>query len=75
MNGLMKCLACGQIQPLRDGSTRCACGRSVARSDGAVVELQGPARVLVPEDDVETVDGVPWTAVPEEPMVVRRAVA
>jgi hypothetical protein len=30
---------------------------------------------LVPEDDVETVDGVPWTAVPEAPMVVRRAVA
>jgi len=72
---LLKCLACGELRPIQEGRTRCGCGRSSARSDGSLVEVQGPARVLVPEDDVETVDGVPWTAVPEAPMVVRRAVA
>lgn len=75
MSTLMKCLACGDRRPVGQGRTVCGCGRSSARSDGAVVEIEGPVRVLVPEDDVETVDGVPWTAVPEEPMVVRRAVA
>jgi hypothetical protein len=73
MTMLLRCLACGEIRPLATGRTVCACGRSVARSDGAVVELQGPARVLVPEDDVVTIEGLPWTAVPEEPMLVRRA--
>jgi hypothetical protein len=38
-----------------------------------VIELRGPVRILVPEDDVETVDGVPWTAIPEQPMLVRVA--
>jgi hypothetical protein len=75
MTTLLKCFACHEIRPLQEGANRCRCGRSRARWDGAVVELQGPGRVLVPEEDVETVDGVPWTAVPEQPLVVRRAVA
>jgi hypothetical protein len=73
MTTLLKCLACGEIQELADGRTVCQCGRSAARLDGAIVEVQGPARVLVPADDVMTVDGIPWTAMPEEPVVVRRA--
>ena len=73
MTTLLKCLACGEIQELADGRTVCKCGRSAARLDGAIVEVQGPARVLVPADDVMTVDGIPWTAMPEEPVVVRRA--
>lgn len=73
MTTLLKCLACGEIQALADGRTVCKCGRSAARLDGAIVEVQGPARVLVPADDVMTVDGIPWTAMPEEPVVVRRA--
>jgi hypothetical protein len=73
MTTLLKCLACGEIQALGDGRTVCKCGRSAARLDGAIVEVQGPARVLVPADDVMTVDGIPWTAMPEEPVVVRRA--
>jgi hypothetical protein len=73
MMTLLKCLACGEIRELHDGRTTCGCGRSAASSDGTVVELRGPARILVPDDDVETVDGVPWTAIPEEPVLVRRA--
>jgi hypothetical protein len=73
MSTLLKCLACGEIRHLRSGRNVCACGRSDARLDGAVVELAGHARVLVPEDEVVTVDGVPWIVVPEEPMLVRRA--
>ncbi|MGZ8585620.1 MAG: hypothetical protein ACXWXP_09115 [Actinomycetota bacterium] len=73
MMTLLKCLACGEIRELHDGRTACGCGRSAASSDGAVVELRGPARVLVPDEDVETIDGVPWTAIPEEPVLVRRA--
>jgi hypothetical protein len=72
---MLKCLACGDRRPVHHGRTVCGCGRSSARADGAIIEIQGPARVLVPGDDVETVGGVPWTAVPEEPLVVRRAVA
>lgn len=75
MPSMMKCLACGDRRPVQGGRTVCRCGRSWARPDGPVIEIQGPVRVLVPDDDVETVDGVPWTAVPERPMVVRRAVA
>jgi hypothetical protein len=73
MTALLKCLACGEIRQMRDGRNVCGCGRSSAKLDGAVVELAGPARVLVPEDEVVTVDGVPWTVMPEEPMLVRRA--
>jgi hypothetical protein len=73
MTTMLKCLACGEITELHDGRNRCTCGRASARLDGTVVELQGPARVLVPAEDVITVEGVPWTEVPEEPMVVRRA--
>jgi hypothetical protein len=58
---------------MHEGRNRCGCGRSDARSDGTVIELRGPARVLVPDDDVETVDGIPWTAIPEHPMLVRVA--
>ena len=56
MTTLLKCLACGEIQELADGRTVCKCGRSAARLDGAIVEVQGPARVLVPADDVMTVE-------------------
>jgi hypothetical protein len=73
MTTLLKCLACGEIQPMHQGRNACGCGRSTARSDGSVIELRGPARILVPEDDVETVDGLPWTPIPEQPMLVRVA--
>jgi len=72
MTTMLKCLACGEIRGLREGRNDCGCGRSTARLDGVVVEVQGPARVLVPADDVTTVDGLPWTALPEHPMLVRR---
>jgi hypothetical protein len=73
MTTLLKCLACGEIRQIHDGRNRCACGRSTAKLDGVVVELAGPVRVLVPDDEIVTVDGVPWTAMPEEPILVRRA--
>ncbi len=73
MTTLLKCLACGEISVTRAGRTTCPCGRSAARCDETVVEIQGPARILVPAEDVETVDGLPWMTVPEEPLVVRRA--
>ncbi|HEX6231443.1 MAG TPA: hypothetical protein VF029_06990, partial [Actinomycetota bacterium] len=65
MTTMLKCLACGEVRDLHDGANACGCGRSTAHLDGTVVELQGPARVLVPADDVTTVDGLPWTALPE----------
>jgi len=74
MTTLLKCLACGEIRQIHDGRNDCACGRSAARLDGTVVELRGPAKVLVPADEV-TIDGVPWTTIPEEPMLVRIAAA
>ena len=72
---LLKCLACDEIVPMSDGATTCSCGRSAALAEGSIVEVQGPARVLVPADDVLTVDGVPWTPMPEEPFLVRRSPA
>ncbi len=75
MSVLLKCLACGELLRMRDGRNVCGCGRSAARLDGGIAELAGPVRVLVPEDEVVTVDGVPWTVMPEEPMLVRRAEA
>jgi hypothetical protein len=73
MTTLLKCLACDDIRQMSEGRTACTCGRSMARLDGTVVELQGPGRILVPADDLTTVDGIPWTEMPEEPLVVRRA--
>jgi hypothetical protein len=73
MTTLLKCFACGEIKELGTGRTACRCGRTAAKADGAIVELRGPGRVLVPADDVTTFEGVPWTAMPEEPVVVRRA--
>ena len=75
MTTMLKCLACGEVRSLRHGRNVCGCGRSAAHLDGTVVELQGPARVLVPADDVTNVDGLPWTAMPESPILVRRAAA
>lgn len=72
MTTLLKCLACGELRELTEGANVCACGRSAADVDGTVVELQGPGRVMVPADDVTTFDGVPWTVMPEEPLVVRK---
>jgi hypothetical protein len=73
MTALLKCLACGEIVQMHDGRNVCRCHRSTARLDEAVVELEGPARILIPADDMTTVDGVPWTALPESPVVIRRA--
>ena len=73
MTTMLKCLACGEIQEMHRGAYACSCGRSFARTDDTVVELRGPARVLAPAEEVTTVDGIPWMAIPEEPMLVRRA--
>lgn len=75
MATMLKCLACGEIRDLPAGRNVCGCGRSAARVDGSIVELQGPARVLVPAEEVVTVDGLPWTPMPEEPTLVRREIA
>jgi hypothetical protein len=75
MTSLLKCFACGDIRRIEQGASTCGCGRSAALVDGSIVEIQGPARLLVPADDLHTVDGVPWTAMPEEPFVVRRSPA
>ena len=75
MSTMLKCLACGEIRQILQGRSTCGCGRSTVLVEGTVVQVQGPARVLVPADDVTTVDGLPWTPMPEEPMVVRRAPA
>lgn len=73
MTTILKCLACGRTTPMRDGRTSCPCGRSAARMDEVVVEIQGPARILIPADELTTIDGLPWMTIPEDPMVVRRA--
>ena len=73
MTTLLKCLACGEITAMREGRNACPCGRSAAQCDDTLVEIQGPGRILVPAEDVTTLDGVPWMPVPEEPVVVRRA--
>lgn len=75
MTTLLSCFACGEIRPMSDGHISCPCGRSTALVEGSIVEIQGPARVLVPAVDVTTVHGVPWTPMPEEPFVVRRSPA
>lgn len=75
MTRLLKCFACGELTEVDRERTACPCGRSAARDDETIIEIQGPARVLVPAEDVTTVDGLPWMTVPEEPIVVRRAVA
>jgi len=72
---LMKCFACGDTRRIVEGASTCGCGRSAALVDGSIIEIQGPARVLVPADDLQTVDGVPWTVMPEEPFIVRRPAA
>jgi len=71
MTAILKCLACGDITSMREGRTACPCGRSAARMDEVVVEIQGPARILVPADELTTIDGLPWMTVPEDPMVIR----
>ena len=73
MRPLLKCLACDELREIRDRRVVCTCGRSSATPDDTVIELQGPARVLVPAEDVVTVDGLPWTTMPESPMVIRTA--
>jgi len=73
MTAILKCLACGGATPIHEGRTTCACGRSAARMDEVLVEIQGPARILVPADELTTIDGLPWMSVPEDPMVIRRA--
>ena len=72
MTTILKCLACGATTPIHRGRTSCPCGRSVARMDEIVVEIQGPARILVPADELTTIDGLPWMTLPEDPMVIRR---
>jgi len=73
MTPILKCLACGDTAPMDAGRTGCLCGRSSARMDEAVVEIDGPARILVPADELTTIDGLPWMTLPEDPMVIRRA--
>jgi hypothetical protein len=75
MTRLLRCLACGELTEVGRERTACTCGRSVAWDDGTIIQIQGPARIMAPADDVTTVDGLPWVTVPEEPIVVRRAVA
>ena len=69
---LLKCLACGRATPMQGGRTRCPCGRSTSHEDDVVVEIRGPGNVLVPADELTTIDGLPWVALPEAPKVVRR---
>lgn len=65
------CFACDQPFELLPPLARCDCGRSTARLDGGVLEVQGPAKALAPIEKIVHVDGGEWAPVPEDVFIHR----
>jgi hypothetical protein len=68
------CFACGEPFEMLGQEGLCSCGRSAARTEAGVVEIEGPAKVLAPIETVVRIDGGEWTPVPDD-ISVRRVVA
>jgi hypothetical protein len=67
------CFACGEPFDMVGQEALCSCGRSAARVEAGVVEIEGPAKVLAPIETVVRVDGGEWTPVPDD-VAIRRVV-
>jgi hypothetical protein len=68
------CFACGEPFEMIGQEALCPCGRSAARSEAGVVEIEGPAKVLAPIETVIRVEGGEWTPVPDD-VAIRRVVS
>jgi hypothetical protein len=67
------CFACGEPFEMLGQDALCSCGRSAAREEAGIVEIEGPAKVLAPIETVVRVEGGEWTPVPED-IAVRRVI-
>jgi hypothetical protein len=65
------CFACEETFELAGSDGSCGCGRSSARLDGGIVEIQGPARALAPVETVIRLDGGEWAPLPEDVFIRR----
>jgi hypothetical protein len=67
------CFACGEPFEMVGQEALCPCGRSAARLEAGVVEVEGPAKVLAPIETVIKAEGGEWAPVPDD-IVIRRVV-
>ena len=65
------CFACEESFELAGSHASCGCGRSSARLDGGIVEIQGPSRALAPVETVIRLDGGEWAPLPEDVFIRR----
>jgi hypothetical protein len=65
------CFACEETFELAGSHASCGCGRSSARMDGGIVEVQGPTRALAPVETVIRLDGGEWAPLPEDVFIRR----
>jgi hypothetical protein len=65
-------MACEQVTTVKDATTCCPCGRSIAWYRDGVLEIHGPARALVQLEPAMDLDGFSSDVV--GPAEVRRAV-
>ena len=65
------CFACEEPFELAGSDGSCGCGRSSARLDGGIVEIQGPTRALAPVETVIRLDGGEWAPLPEDVFIRR----
>ena len=65
------CFACEEPFELAGSEGSCGCGRSSARLDGGIVEIQGPTRALAPVETVIRLDGGEWAPLPEDVFIRR----
>lgn len=67
------CLSCRSAFELTGARTaRCRCGRSQAvLLDDETIQVQGPAKALVPLETIVHIEGGEWAIVPED-LTVRR---
>ena len=65
------CFACEETFELAGLHASCGCGRSSARVDGGIVEVQGPTRALAPVETVIRLDGGEWAPLPEDVFIRR----
>jgi hypothetical protein len=65
------CFACEEAFELAGSHASCGCGRSSARLDGGILEIQGPTRALAPVETVIRLDGGEWAPLPEDVFIRR----
>jgi len=65
------CFACEESFELAGSHASCGCGRSSARLDGGILEIQGPTRALAPVETVIRLDGGEWAPLPEDVFIRR----